>query len=109
MKAAPQNLGCIRPDWGKGERGKEGLRCGAAEERCSALCLAPIEAPRLAHSALSCRVMDLFPAARGTSCSQIARAASHNTKQTETNMHSVTVNHWKHFQLCAVCDLEIKN
>lgn len=109
MKAAPQNLGCIRSDWENVNGERKGMRCGAAEVRCSALCLAPIEAPRLAHSALSCRVMDLFPAACGTSCSQTAWAASHNTKQTETNVHSITANHWKHFQLRAACDADIKN
>lgn len=51
--------------------------CAVAEVQCSALCLASVQA-LLVHSMLSCRVMDLFPAACGMSSTESAWAASHN-------------------------------
>lgn len=60
--------------------GKESLEsgvCGVVEVQCSALCFAHIGA-LLLHSSLSCRVMDLLPAAYGTGCTESAQAALHS-------------------------------
>lgn len=66
-------LGLLRKlEWGKGV----GV-CAVAEVQFSALCLAPVRA-LLVHSMLSCRVMDLFPTACGTSGTESAWAALYN-------------------------------
>ena len=60
--------------------GKESLESGVrgvVEVQCSALCFAHIGA-LLLHSGLSCRVMDLLPAAYGTGCTESAQAVLHS-------------------------------
>lgn len=57
------------------------LECGVVEVQCSALCLAHIGA-LLLHSILSCRVIDLLPAAYCTSCTESAQAAFYSQYKT---------------------------
>lgn len=66
-------------EWGRSPWSQES---GVVEVQRSALCLAHI-GPLLPHSALSCRVMDLLPAACGTGCTESAQGRQVSTANTK--------------------------
>lgn len=57
------------------------VECGVVEVQCSAVCFAHTGA-LLLHSSLSCRVMDLLPAAYGTRCTESAQAVFYSQHKT---------------------------
>lgn len=95
---ACQNLCCTRSA-GEMWMRKECVESGALQARCSELCFAHIEA-LLLHSILSCRVMDLLPAAHGTGCTESSLAVFHSQHK---NLQYILANrkHWTPLQFAA--------